>query len=76
MATTQRPPRTEKPSRDRTPLLRGFGYLTLDPSPRLRRLREQQQSTDPAMTIRAAWSTVGGAIATAFRLVRENKQHP
>ena len=24
-------------------LLRGFGYLTLDPSPRLRRLREQQE---------------------------------
>jgi hypothetical protein len=23
---------------------RGFGYLTLDPSPRLRRLREQQEA--------------------------------
>lgn len=27
---------------------RGFGYLTLDPSPRLRRLREESERTSPA----------------------------
>lgn len=27
---------------------RGFGYLTLAPSPRLRRLREQPEATAPA----------------------------
>jgi hypothetical protein len=29
-------------------LLRGADYITLDPSPRLRRLREQQQAERPA----------------------------
>lgn len=36
----------------REQILRGFGYLTLDPSPRLRRLRERAQDD---MRVRAGW---------------------
>jgi hypothetical protein len=54
-------------------LQRGFGYLTLDPGPRLRRLREQQLAADPAATIRAAWSPLGRAIETALRAEHESR---
>jgi hypothetical protein len=67
MAWTQRPARADLPTPDPTPLRRGFGYLTLDPGPRLRRLRDQQLAADPAATIRSAWSPVEQAIEKALR---------
>ena len=66
MATTQRPQRAEKPAEDRTPLARGFDYLTLDPSPRLRKMREERRQRDP---FAEAWKSVGEAIAEAIRIV-------
>jgi hypothetical protein len=58
------------PVRPETPaerhLARGFTYLTLDPSARLRRLRESQETQD---TFKQAWILVGNAIRDAIRIV-------
>jgi len=62
MASTRRPADPPRPS-----LSRGFGYLTLDPGPRLRRLRDQQQAIDPEDTIQSAWSPVEQGIRAALR---------
>jgi hypothetical protein len=53
--------------------MRGFDYLTLDPSPRLRKMREEQRkrTADPTEVVRQAWLSVGAAIAEAFRVTRE-----
>ncbi len=51
-------------------MMRGFDYLTLDPSPRLRRMRVEQQrsANDPTQVIREAWLSVGAAIRQALQL--------
>ena len=41
---------TGKPDGWLARLLRGFGYLTLDPSPRLRRLREESERASQPIT--------------------------
>jgi hypothetical protein len=53
--------------------MKGFDYLTLDPSPRLRKIREEQRkrSADPTEVVRQAWLSVGAALAEAFRMTRE-----
>ena len=53
-------------------MTRGFSYLTLDPSPRLRRVREAQEKAakDPTEVIREAWSTVGTALREALQTTR------
>jgi hypothetical protein len=73
MATIERPPPAGKQARDPSPFGRGFAYVTLDPSPRLRRLRDQELSKDPGVTIRQAWTTVWNAIATALQAAREGR---
>jgi len=69
MATIQRRP--DPGTRARRRVTRGFDYLTLDPSPRLRRMRESQEerAKDPAEMIREAWSSVGAAIREASRII-------
>ena len=66
MATTQRPTKADQPTKDRTPLQKGFDYLTLDPSPRLRKMREERRQSDP---LTDGWKSVGEAIAEAIRIV-------
>lgn len=63
---TTRPPARRGTSSPAAQLARGFDSLTLDPSPRLRKKREQVQRS---MTVQQAWKTVGSAIAEAIRLV-------
>ena len=72
MATTQRRPRREKLPTPGQRLAKGFGYLTLDPSPRLRRMREEQEKNtqDPAEVVRQAWLSVGAAIREALQITR------
>jgi hypothetical protein len=52
---------------------RGFDYLTLDPSPHLRRIREERQlrASDPAMIVKQAWLKVGAAITEALQLMSQ-----
>jgi hypothetical protein len=73
METTQRWPHPEKPPSAEKRLLKGFDYLTLDPSPRLRKVRQEQRkrTADPTEVIRQAWLNVGAAITEAFRMTRE-----
>ena len=51
---------------------KGFDYLTLDPSPSLRRMREEQakNTQDPAEVVRQAWLSVGAAIREALQITR------
>jgi hypothetical protein len=72
MASTRRPRADQAPGA-RPSLSRGFGYLTLDPAPRLRRLRDQQQAADPQASIRAAWSPVEQGIQAALRPRRTSR---
>jgi len=53
--------------------MKGFDYLTLDPSPRLRKMRNEQQQrvADPAQILRQAWLSVGAAMTEALRITRE-----
>lgn len=76
MATTQRGPRPENPPTAAQQIAKGFGYLTLDPSPRLRRMREdlEKSTPDPAEAVRQAWLRVGAAITEAMRIVRASSQ--
>jgi hypothetical protein len=65
MATTQD---REKVSRRRSRLTTGYDSLTLDPSPRLRRLR--REVFPPSETgIENAWKSVGSAMSQAMRTV-------
>jgi hypothetical protein len=66
MATTQRRRNPERPPPAGEHLARGFDYLTLNPAPRLRKIREQQMRHDP---FREAWRIVGEAIVEAIRTV-------
>jgi hypothetical protein len=77
MATTQRRPRQEKPPTAGQQIVKGFDYLTLDPSPRLRRMREElgKSTPDPAEVVRKAWLTVGAAITEALRIIRASSQN-
>jgi hypothetical protein len=54
--------------------MRGFDYLTLDPAPRLRKMRKEQEkrTAEPAGVVRQAWLSVGAAIAEAFRVTRDS----
>ena len=58
--------------------MKGFDYLTLDPSPSLRKMREDQQKTakDPAEVIREAWLSVGAAIREALQATRPKSTSP
>jgi hypothetical protein len=78
MGTTQHQRRPEKLPAAGERILKGFSYLTLDPSPRLRKLREEQENrkTDPTEVVRQAWQKVGAAIADAFRITRETSTPP
>lgn len=73
MATTRRRPHLEEPQSAGERAMKGFDYLTLDPSPRLRKMREEQRkrTADPTEVVRQAWLSVGAAIAEAFRITRE-----
>jgi len=75
MATIQRRNQLPPPRRR---AMEGFKYLTLDPSPRLRKMREAQQkmTSDPTDVVRRAWQSVGAAITAAARVVstRESSQ--
>jgi hypothetical protein len=70
MTTTRRRPVPEMKSTAGGRIMRGFDYLTLDPSPRLRRMRVEQQRTakDPIQVIREAWLSVGAAIRQALQV--------
>lgn len=67
-----------KPTAQGQMMLRGFRYLTLDPSPRLRKLREDQQraTKDPAQLVAEAWLSVGEAIRVALRSIRGRMTSP
>jgi hypothetical protein len=58
--------------------MKGFDYLTLDPSPRLRKMREDHQKTakDPAQVLREAWLSVGAAIREALQATRPRSTTP
>jgi hypothetical protein len=58
--------------------MKGFDYLTLDPSPRLRKMREAQQKAakDPAQVIREAWLSVGAAIRGALQATLPKSTSP
>lgn len=73
MATTQHRQRPAKPPAAGQRIAKGFDYLTLDPSPRLRKMRLEQEKTmaDPAQVVRQAWQRVGEAMATALRITRD-----
>jgi hypothetical protein len=72
MASTHRP-RADLAAGARPSVSRGFGYLTLDPGPRLRRLRDQQQAIDPRAAIQAAWSPVEQGIQAVLRPGRPSR---
>ena len=61
-------PDTRKAPRRRSRLLEGFDSLTLDPSPRLRRVREEM-SRPPEAAIENAWKSVGEAMTEAIRSI-------
>jgi len=62
----------------RRSVARGFGYLTLDPSLRLRTLRTEQErlAANPAETLERAWQSVGAALREALRMTRERISSP
>jgi hypothetical protein len=70
MATTRRRLDLETKPTVAERMTRGFRYLTLDPSPRLRGMREAQgrAAKDPTEVIREAWLTVGTAIREALQI--------
>jgi hypothetical protein len=72
MAAIDRPGDPKRP-RTRARIARGFDYLTLDPSPRLRKFREEQEakSANPAQLLKEAWESVGAALHEAIRMTRE-----
>lgn len=58
--------------------MKGFDYMTLDPSPRLRKMREDQEKVakDPTEVILEAWLTVGAAIRGALGVSRNQGSSP
>jgi hypothetical protein len=78
MVTTQRRLGPEMKSTAGERIMRGFDYLTLDPSPRLRKMREEQQKAakDPVQVIREAWLSVGAAIREALHLTSGGTSSP
>lgn len=78
MATIQSGPSPQtKPAASKR-LTRGFDYVTLDPSPRLRKMREKQEKAakDPTEVIRAAWMCVGAAIRDALQITQAENSSP
>lgn len=61
MATETKTPKARRKSR----LATDFDSLTLDPSPRLSRLREEMAQEKPA-SLEEAWKSVARAFATAI----------
>lgn len=53
-------------------MMKGFNYLTLNPAPKLRKMREDQQEATkaPAQLIGEAWLSVGTAIKEALEDTR------
>jgi hypothetical protein len=78
MATTQRQLNPKSKPTVEGRMTKGFDYLTLDPSPRLRKMREAQEKAarDPAEVIREAWLTVGTAIREALQVARSKISSP
>jgi len=78
MATTQRRLDLETKPTVAERMTSGFRYLTLDPSPRLRKMREAQEraAKDPTEVIREAWLTVGAAIRGALQITRSKISSP
>ncbi len=76
MVTIQQPPEAKPMTRGR--MMKGFRYLTLDPSPRLRKMREDQQRAvkGPAQVIAEAWLNVGEAIKEALQVTRVRTSSP
>jgi hypothetical protein len=69
MATTRdRTTRDRETSRPRSRLVTGFDSLTLDPSPRLRRARDELARSSEA-GIAEVWKSVGRALAEAMTSV-------
>lgn len=56
-------------------LLDGYDSLTLDPSPALRRVREEM-SRPPEEAIQSAWKEVGSALLEAMRAVSLGLRRP
>jgi hypothetical protein len=77
MATTQSRTHPKNPPDTRQRVTKGFSYLTLDPSPRLRKLREglEKSTPDPAEVVRQAWLRVGAAIREAMQIVGASSQN-
>jgi hypothetical protein len=76
MVTIQHRPEAKPVARER--MMRGFSYLTLDPSPRLRKMREDQQraAKEPAQVIAEAWLNVGQAIKESLQATRAGMSSP
>jgi hypothetical protein len=62
MATTQRPE-----TRTRPDLTRGFGYLTLNPAPRLRSLRERPRQSPLTQALRMLTEAIREAMQSAAK---------
>lgn len=75
---TQHRQRPQKPPAAGERITKGFVYLTLDPSPRLRKMRDEQEQkmSDPAEVVRQAWQRVGEAMTTALRATRNRVNPP
>lgn len=69
-------PETEQRVEVRT--MKGFAYLTLDPSPRLRKMREDQQraAKTPAQIVGEAWLSVGEAIRGSLESIQSRSTSP
>ncbi len=78
MLTTQNRSDQTKTPTGRQRIAKGFGYLTLDPSPRLMRMREERKtrSTNWELTVRQAWLSVGAAIRTALQASQNQARSP
>lgn len=78
MATTRRRLDLETKPTVTDRMTRGFRYMTLDPSPRLRKMRlaQERAAKDPTEAIREAWLTVGTAIRQALQITRNKISSP
>ncbi len=78
MAMLQNRTHPDKMPTARGQLRKGFEYLTLDPSPRLRRLREEQRTrlSNPNEVVMRAWLRVGVALKEALRTTRKDTNSP
>jgi hypothetical protein len=76
----QRSSETEREmrSKEMRTTMRGFAYITLDPSPRLRKMRENQQQAakSPAQIVGEAWLSVGDAIRRSLENARSRNTFP